>query len=71
MTKSRAWRNNILGFFAGTLATAGALNAHTGSRYVTLRLPRLEASSAPRSRPHEEVEFEYFCTQPPSWSDWA
>jgi hypothetical protein len=61
--KSRTWRNNIVSFFAGTMATAGALNAHTGSRYVTLRLPLLEALVCSSLAPGEEMEFEDFCTR--------
>ncbi len=61
--KSRTWRNNIVSFFAGTMATTGALNAHTGSRYVTLRLPLLEALVCSSLAPGEEMEFEHFCTR--------
>jgi hypothetical protein len=59
--RSRTWRNNIVSFFAGTMATVGALNAHTGSRYVTIRLPLLEALVCSSLRPGEEMEFEDFC----------
>ena len=61
--RSRTWRNNIVSFFAGTMATAGALNAHTGYRYVTLRLPLLEALVCAMLPQGEEMEFDSFCTE--------
>lgn len=57
----RTWRNNIVGFFSATMATAGCLNAHSGSRHVTLRLPLLEALVCASLAPGEEIEFDAFC----------
>jgi hypothetical protein len=59
---ARAWRTGIIAFFTGTMATAGALNAHVGSRYVTIQLPLLEALVCALMPSQEEVEFDRFCT---------
>jgi hypothetical protein len=60
--RTRTWRTGITSFFAGTLATSGGLNAHTGSRYVTIQLSLLEALVCAMLPPGREVEFESFCT---------
>jgi hypothetical protein len=61
LATNRSWREPSLSFFTQTLATCGALNAHTGSRYMTAKLPLLEALVCAALRPGESEEFENFC----------
>jgi hypothetical protein len=61
LSKHRNWREPSLSFFTQTLATTGALNAHTGSRYLTAKLPLLESMVSAALAPGESQEFEEFC----------
>ena len=49
-----------LGFFSATLATSGALNAHSGKRHFTLKLPLIEALVAASLKPGQEIELDIF-----------
>ncbi len=49
-------------FFTSTLWTVGALNAPSGTRHFTLRLPMLEAVVAAGIPPGESMPFTAFCT---------
>jgi hypothetical protein len=49
-----------LGFFSASMATAGALNAHTGKRHFTLKLPLIEALVAASLEPEQEIELDEF-----------
>jgi hypothetical protein len=48
-------------FFPSTMWTVGALNAPSGTRHFTLRLPLLEAIVGAGIRPDEEMPFTDFC----------
>jgi hypothetical protein len=61
LSANRKWREPSLSFFTQTLATCGALNAHTGSRYLTMKLPLLESMVCAALKPEETQEFEKFC----------
>lgn len=58
---SRTWRNPMIGFFTQTLATVGALNAHSGSRHLTMQLPLLEATVCASLEPGVEMRFDQYC----------
>lgn len=60
---ARTWRQPMLGFFTQTLATVGALNAHSGSRYLTLQLPLLEAMVCASLEPGVEMRFDDYCRE--------
>ena len=61
LSQNRSWKEPTMSFYTQTLATCGALNAHTGSRYLTTKLPLLEAIVCAALRPGESQEFEAFC----------
>lgn len=61
LSKHRNWREPSLSFFTQTLATTGALNAHTGSRHLTAKLPLLESMVSASLEPGESQEFDEFC----------
>jgi hypothetical protein len=56
-----SWKDAPLQFLTGTLATVGALNAHTGRRHFTASLPLLEALVHATLKPDRSVTFEGFC----------
>ncbi len=59
--KSKSWRDSARGFFSGTLASVGALNATTGKRHFVLRDELLE--SIVLAQIDEEVPFDRFCRE--------
>jgi hypothetical protein len=61
LSRKSSWRDPMVSFFTQTLATVGALNAMTGSRFLTLQLPLLEAIVCAALPPGEEVRFDEFC----------
>lgn len=56
-----AWSRPSVAFFTQTMSATGALNAHTGSRHFTLKLPLLEALVCATLAPGQEIEFGEFC----------
>ena len=57
----KGWKNTATVFFSQTMASCGALNAHVGSYYLTIKMPLLEAIVCSALEPDESVEFEVFC----------
>lgn len=57
------WKDAPLQFLTGTLATVGALNAHTGRRHFTVSLPLLEAFVHATLKPDRHITFEGFCEE--------
>jgi len=54
-------RKPMVTFFTQTMATVGALNALTGSRYLTLQMQLIEAIVCAGLSPGEVVKFDDFC----------
>ncbi len=63
LANTRSWRNPLAAFFSGTMATAGAVNAHVGSRHFTAQLSMLEALVCASLAPGEELEYHRFCSE--------
>lgn len=57
--------NSPRAFFTETLAAVGALNATTGRRHFTMKIPLLEAVLAATIDPGTELPFDLYCAQ---WS---
>jgi hypothetical protein len=55
-------RAPMVAFFTQTMATVGALNAMTGSRYLTLQMQLIEALVCAGLSPGEVVKFDDFCS---------
>jgi hypothetical protein len=61
LEKTGRWIEAPQQFLTGTLATAGALNAHTGRRHFTVSLELIESLVHASLRPGEEMPYEHFC----------
>jgi hypothetical protein len=59
--RQQTWREGSRGFFTGTLATIGALNALSGKRHFCFRVGMLESMTLAVLRPDEEVPVQEFC----------
>ena len=56
-----SWRSPMVAFFTQTMATVGALNTYTGSRYLTLQMQLLEAIVCAGLPAGQTMKFDDFC----------